>query len=38
MVMKPGGYSTRTFFRFGIPLTVVSLGTVFLVGWGLLST
>lgn len=38
MVMKPGGYSTRTFFRFGVPLTVVSLGTVFLVGWGLLST
>lgn len=38
MVMKPGGYSTRTFFRFGIPLTVVSLGTVSLVGWGLLST
>jgi di/tricarboxylate transporter len=38
MVMKPGGYSMRTFFRFGVPLTVVSLGTVFLVGWGLLST
>jgi di/tricarboxylate transporter len=38
MVMKPGGYSTRTFFRFGIPLTMVSLVTVFLVGWGLLST
>jgi len=37
MVMKPGGYSTGTFFRFGVPLTVVSLGTVFLVGWGLLS-
>lgn len=37
MVMKPGGYSTGTFFRFGIPLTAVSMGTVFLVGWGLLS-
>lgn len=37
MVMKPGGHSTGTFFRFGVPLTVVSLGTVFLVGWGLLS-
>lgn len=38
MVMKPGGYTTGTFFRFGIPLTLVSLGTVFLVGWTLLSS
>ncbi|MGU3501987.1 SLC13 family permease [Mycobacterium sp. C31M] len=37
MVMGPGGYSTATFFRFGIPLTLVSLVTVFAVGWGLLS-
>ncbi|ANW67922.1 hypothetical protein BCA37_20510 [Mycobacterium sp. djl-10] len=33
MVMKPGGYTTATFFRFGIPLTLVSLVTVFGVGW-----
>ena len=25
MVMKPGGYSSATFMRFGIPLTLVSL-------------
>lgn len=37
MVMRPGGYSTRTFVRFGIPLTAVSLLTVFGVGWALLS-
>ncbi|MBX7432554.1 hypothetical protein JDV09_10630 [Mycobacterium sp. Y57] len=37
MVMKPGGYSTATFVRFGIPLILVCLVTVFLVGWGLLS-
>jgi di/tricarboxylate transporter len=37
MVMKPGGYSTATFVRFGIPLTVVSLATAFCVGWALLS-
>ena len=37
MVMRPGGYSTATFMRFGIPLTVVSLVTVFGVGWALLS-
>jgi di/tricarboxylate transporter len=36
MVMKPGGYTTATFFRFGIPLTLVSLATVFAVGWVLL--
>ena len=33
MVMKPGGYTTATFFRFGIPLTMVSLVTVVAVGW-----
>ncbi len=33
MVMKPGGYSTATFVRFGIPPILV----VFQVGWGLLA-
>lgn len=37
MVMKPGGYSSATFLRFGIPLTLVCLGTAFCVGWALLS-
>ena len=37
MVMKPGGYSTATFVRFGVPLIVVCVVTAFLVGWGLLS-
>ncbi|CAN5882447.1 SLC13 family permease [soil metagenome] len=37
MVMKPGGYSTADFVRFGVPLTLVSLVTVFGVGWLLLS-
>ena len=37
MVMQPGGYSTATFVRFGVPLTLVSLVTVFGVGWALLS-
>ena len=37
MVMKPGGYSTATFVRFGIPLILVCVITAFLVGWGLLS-
>ncbi len=36
MVMRPGGYSTATFVRFGIPLTAVSLLTAFGVGWALL--
>lgn len=35
MVMKPGGYSTATFIRFGIPLTAVVLATAFVVSWGL---
>lgn len=37
MVMKPGGYSTATFVRFGIPLTLISLVTAFGVGWALLE-
>lgn len=36
MVMKPGGYTTAEFVRFGIPLTVVSLVAVCGVGWALL--
>jgi di/tricarboxylate transporter len=37
MVMKPGGYSFRTFVLFGIPLTMVSLAAAFGVGWAFLS-
>jgi di/tricarboxylate transporter len=37
MVMKPGKYSTATFVRFGIPLTVVSLAAAFGMGWVLLA-
>jgi di/tricarboxylate transporter len=37
MVMKPGGYSTAMFVRFGIPLTVVCLAAIIGVGWALLS-
>ena len=37
MVMKPGGYSSGTFLRFGVPLTLVSLVAVFGVAWALLS-
>ena len=37
MVMQPGGYSSVTFFRFGVPLTLVSLVAVFGVAWALLS-
>lgn len=37
MVMKPGGYDTATFVRFGIPLTIVALASAFLVSWGLVS-
>lgn len=37
MVMQPGGYTTATFFRFGIPLTLVSLTTALGVGLVLLS-
>jgi di/tricarboxylate transporter len=37
MVMKPGGYSSGKFFRFGIPLTLVSMTTAFFVSWALLA-
>lgn len=37
MVMRPGGYSTATFLRFGLPLTTVSLATAFGTGWLLLT-
>lgn len=37
MVMKPGGYSSATFVRFGIPLTLVSVLAAFGMGWALLS-
>lgn len=36
MVMRPGGYSTATFVRFGLPLTVVCLAAACGVGWTLL--
>jgi di/tricarboxylate transporter len=38
MVMGPGGYSTRTFTRFGAPLVVVSLATASVVAWALLNS
>jgi di/tricarboxylate transporter len=37
MVMGPGGYSTSTFVRFGIPVTVVALVVSILMGWALLT-
>ena len=37
MVMQPGGYSSGTFFSFGVALTLVSLVAVFGVAWTLLS-
>ena len=37
MVMGPGGYSTRTFAKFGAPLVAVSLATVSVVTWALLN-
>jgi di/tricarboxylate transporter len=37
MVMKPGGYSTTMFVRFGIPLTIASLTAAVIVGWALLA-
>ena len=37
MVMGPGAYSTRTFAKFGAPLVAVSLVTVSVVTWVLLS-
>ncbi|MEE6163693.1 MULTISPECIES: SLC13 family permease [unclassified Mycolicibacterium] len=37
MVMRPGGYTSATFVRFGLPLTAVSVVTAFGVGWALLA-
>ena len=37
MVMGPGAYSTRTFAKFGAPLVAVSLVSVSVVTWVLLS-
>jgi hypothetical protein len=37
MVMEPGGYSTRTFARFGIPLVAVCLATAIAVSWAILT-
>ncbi len=37
MVMEPGKYSTKDFVRFGIPLTLVSVVTVFAVAWPILE-
>jgi di/tricarboxylate transporter len=37
MVMGPGGYSTKTFVRFGIPVTVVTLAVGVFMGFTLLT-
>jgi di/tricarboxylate transporter len=37
MVMEPGGYSTRTFARFGTPLIAVCLVTAIGVSWAILT-
>lgn len=37
MVMEPGGYSTRTFAKFGTPLVAVCLAAVIAVAWALLT-
>jgi di/tricarboxylate transporter len=37
MVMGPGGYTTKTFVKFGIPVTIVALAVGILVGWTLLK-
>jgi hypothetical protein len=37
MVMGPGGYSTATFVRFGIPVTVVTLAVSVFMGFTLLT-
>jgi len=37
MVMGPGGYSTKTFVRFGIPVTIVTLAVGVLMGTLLLK-
>lgn len=36
MVMGPGGYSTKTFVRFGIPVTIATLGVGIVMGWFLM--
>ena len=38
MVMRPGGYSTATFAKFGAPLIIASIVSVCLVGSLLLTT
>jgi di/tricarboxylate transporter len=37
MVMEPGGYSTRTFARFGVPLIVICLTTAIAVAWAMFT-
>lgn len=37
MVMRPGGYSTRTFVRFGIPLTAAVAAAAVGAGWVMLT-
>jgi di/tricarboxylate transporter len=37
MVMEPGGYSMRTFARFGVPLVAACLATAIAVAWALLT-
>ena len=37
MVMGPGGYSTKTFVRFGIPVTIVALAVAVFMGQLLLK-
>jgi hypothetical protein len=37
MVMEPGGYSTRTFARFGTPVVALCLITAIVVAWALLT-
>jgi di/tricarboxylate transporter len=37
MVMEPGGYSTRTFVRFGTPLVIACLVTAIAVTWAILG-
>ncbi|MDR2984316.1 MAG: hypothetical protein LBV34_05695, partial [Nocardiopsaceae bacterium] len=37
MVMEPGGYSLRTFARFGAPLVATCLATASAVAWAILT-
>jgi di/tricarboxylate transporter len=37
MVMGPGGYSTKMFVRFGIPVTIVALAVAITVGYAFLK-